>query len=262
MTDNHQQLTDAYKAIAEVLDRHGITYFAAFGTAIGAVRHSGIIPWDDDLDIAILAKDLDEVNRVLSEELDPERFYYHNPSADSHPHVVIRTDDFEETLRNREAAFIDIFILLDYPDSILRRGLMYPFIGFDLLPNKVLDSTESGVVKALFYGIMHVSRKLCRLFSTEKTSRYNIRAVEVRRYSWEKADFGTPVLHDFEDTVIPIPENYHKILTEFYGDYMTPPPEGQRSGATGYPYSLYNDYLEDQGRRKKHSRLSQDVLPR
>jgi len=70
MTDNHRILLDAYKDIAAILDRHQITYYAAFGTAIGAVRHSGIIPWDDDLDIAILCKDLDKVNRVMCEELD------------------------------------------------------------------------------------------------------------------------------------------------------------------------------------------------
>jgi len=47
-----------------------------------------------------------------------------------------------------------------------------------------------------------------------------------------------------------------------YGDYMTPPPESEKTGAGSYPYSLYNDYLEDTGRRKKHSRLSQSVMPR
>jgi len=165
-------------------------------------------------------------------------------------------------MKDKKANFIDIFILMDYPDSLLRRILMYPFIGFELLPHLVIDRTESKIVKGLFYGIMHISRKVVRLFSSEKASKYNIRSVQVSKWSWKKDYFGTPTLHEFEDTVIPIPCDTHSILTEFYGDYMTPPPDDKKSGATSYPYSLYEDYMEDIGKAKKHPRLSQDVMPR
>lgn len=176
--------------------------------------------------------------------------------------MVIRCDDFENAMKNKTADFIDVFILMDYPDSALRRILMYPFIGFDLLPHLVIDRTKSNIVKAIFYGIMHFSRKMVRFFSSEKASRYNIRGVEVGKWAWNKEWFGTPIIHEFEDTVIPIPCDSDAILTAMYGDYMTPPPEDKKRGAGSYPYSLYNDYLEDIGKRKKHSRLSQSVMPR
>lgn len=176
--------------------------------------------------------------------------------------MVIRCDDFEQAMKDKKADFIDIFILMDYPDSLLRRILMYPFVGFDLLPHLVIDRTNSNIVKGLFYGIMHISRKMVRLFSSEKASRYNIRGVQVSKWAWNKEWFGTPKIHDFEDTVIPIPNDYDSILTAMYGDYMTPPPDSEKKGAGSYPYSLYNDYLEDIGKRKKHSRLSQSVMPR
>jgi lipopolysaccharide cholinephosphotransferase len=259
MVDNHSELLEGYKDIASVLDRHGITFYGFFGTTIGAVRHKGFIPWDDDLDIAIFAKDLDEVNRVLSEELDPQKYYYHNPSADSHPHVIIKTDDFETTLRNRKATFIDIFVLTDFPDSKIRQYLMYPFCGFELLSHKMID--EHPGVKGLFYGIMHISRKFIRMISQKDSKMVSHRAVEVWHYTWYREDFGTPLMVDFEDTKMPIPCNYDRILTMFYGDYMTPPPEDKRSGATGYPYGLLNDYLEDTSGGKKHPRLSSDDLP-
>ena len=56
--------------VDKICKKHDISYWLSSGTLIGALRHDGFIPWDDDLDIAILCKDLDEVNRVMCEELD------------------------------------------------------------------------------------------------------------------------------------------------------------------------------------------------
>ena len=138
MTENHDALLQAYKDIASLFDGAGIRYYAVYGTAIGTLRHKGFIPWDDDLDIAIFADDLDKASKVLSEGLDPEKYYYHVPSADSHPHVIVKTPDFDTALRERRVTFIDIFLLLDYPDSAVRRGLMFPSIGFELLSHKII----------------------------------------------------------------------------------------------------------------------------
>ena len=262
MNDNHAQLLEAYKDIASVLDRHGIRYYGFYGTAIGAVRHKGFIPWDDDLDIAVFAKDLDAINDALSKELDPNKYYYHNPSADTHPHVIIRTDDFENTLKERKATFIDIFLFLDFPDSKVRQYLIYPFCGFELLSTKVIDEHESKILRGMFYWIEHVSRKAIRFLSTPGSKKVSIRYPEVWKHTWDKADMGEPFMSDFEDISMPIPHNYDKVLTEFYGDYMTPPPEDQRRGAGGYPYGLLIDYLEDQSNVKKHRRLSCDEMPR
>ena len=262
MTDNHSQLLAAYKDIAAILDKYDLPYYGAYGTAIGAVRHKGFIPWDDDLDLVIFAKDLDRINEVLEAELDKDKYYYHNPSADSHPHVIIKTENFIEDIKNQKASFIDLFVLMDFPKSIIRQGLMYPFCGFELLSHKILGDHDSGIVKAIFYPIELISRKMIRFFSTSKTDLVSLRAVQVRKHVWKKSDYGTPVVVDFEDTTIPLPEKYHEMLTNFYGDYMTPPPEDQRTGAAGYPYSLLNDYLEDQGERKKHRRLSSKDLPK
>ncbi len=188
-------------------------------------------------------------------------YYYHVPSADSHPHVVIRTPDFEKDMADWKVSFIDIFLLLDYPDSGIRRKLSYPFIGFELLSHKMIRE-HGRVIGGLFYGIMRISRKMTRMLSTPDSSRICIRAVDIMGNSWERVDFGEPVMFDFEDTRIPVPCNYDKVLTEFYGDYMTPPPEDQRGGAQGFPYSLLEDYLEDESGIVKHKRLCRNDLPK
>ncbi len=261
MNDNHAELLQGYKDIAEVLNRHGITFYGMYGTALGALRHNGFIPWDDDLDLAVYSDDLDEINKVLSEELDPEKYYYHNPSADTHPHVVIKTPDFENALRNRTATFIDIFVFLNCTKSKVRQALSYPFYGLELMSHKIIDRCTSKSINELFYKIMYLSRRMVRFFSVKDAELINMRNVDVRKHVWKRSDFGEPRLHEFEDTTIPLPCHCEAYLTQSYGDYMTPPPEDQRAGATGYPYNLLNDYLEDMGLRKKHRRLLKEDLP-
>lgn len=113
----------------------------------------------------------------------------------------------------------------------------------------------------MFYWIQDKARMMSRMISAPDTKRLCIRFVDIRKNSWERADFGEPIVFPFEDTEIPMPCNYDKILTEYYGDYMTPPPEEQRSGAGSYPYSLLEDYIEDTGEGKKHHKLSRKDLP-
>ena len=103
MDDIQNQLFSMYCDVRRILDAHGIMHFIHYGTSIGALRHDGFIPWDNDIDIVVWHKDLGEVNKVLSEELDPEKYYYHIPGADLHPHVVARTENFEEDLKKKRA---------------------------------------------------------------------------------------------------------------------------------------------------------------
>ncbi len=64
---------EVLQVIAEICDRHGLTWYAAFGTMLGAVRHQGFVPWDDDMDIMMKRADFMKLMRVLPDEL-PEGF--------------------------------------------------------------------------------------------------------------------------------------------------------------------------------------------
>ena len=94
MNETQSRLLSMYKDISKILDAHGIRYYLCYGSAIGAVRHDGFIPWDDDMDIWVWQEDLANIKKYLQSELDPKHYYYHDSKADTHPHVTYHGDDF------------------------------------------------------------------------------------------------------------------------------------------------------------------------
>ena len=93
MNETQSRLLSMYKDISKILDAHGIRYYLCYGSAIGAVRHDGFIPWDDDMDIWVWQEDLANIKKYLQSELDPKHYYYHDSKADTHPHVIYRGDE-------------------------------------------------------------------------------------------------------------------------------------------------------------------------
>ena len=89
-------LLQMYKDVAEVFDRHGIRYYGMYGTELGVIRHKGFIPWDNDIDLLVLCDDMPYISELLNTELDQDKYYFHESRADCHPHVILKTKDFEK----------------------------------------------------------------------------------------------------------------------------------------------------------------------
>ena len=242
------KLLKMYEDIREVLDRNGIAYYAFFGTALGAVRHNGFIPWDDDMDLAVWIEDIPRINEALSKELDPEKYYYHVPRADDHPHVVLIEGDLEKSIRDKTALFIDLFPLSGFPDRGLRQLATGAAIWGDNIAIYALDRIGPAWLHRSLRWTHRFFSKLADLCAGKDCSLVTVRATHYKEYTYPRDLYGKPVMHVFEDTDIPLPEKWEDILTGLYGDFMVPPPEDKRSGATGFPCSLYKDYLEDQKR--------------
>ena len=109
MNEDQEALLRLYKELARIFDEHGIRYYGMYGTELGAVRHDGFIPWDLDIDLIVFCDDMPYISRLLNTELDQKKYYYHESRADCHPHVIIKTDNFEDDLRNSNPLFIDLF---------------------------------------------------------------------------------------------------------------------------------------------------------
>ena len=78
---DQMELLRMLRVVAEICDANGIEWWLSSGTLLGAARHEGYIPWDDDLDIVLLKKDCKRLERIL-EKLDSEEFVYHSMRTD------------------------------------------------------------------------------------------------------------------------------------------------------------------------------------
>ena len=243
MNDVQMTLLTMYEDIKKILDSNSIEFYIHFGTAIGAIRHNGFIPWDDDIDLAVWEEDLDRINEVLSEQLDKERYYYHIPSADTHIHVIAKSDDFEKDLKKKRLPFIDIFPISRYPSKKVRQFFCNAFIWGDICSIWAIDHIDSIYIHKLFSWIPGAFKRLADLTVNKDSNFTVIYATEFKDYIFRKEVYGKPIEHKFETTTAPLPERYDELLTSIFGDYMTPPPEEDRKGAGGFPCGAYKDYV-------------------
>ncbi len=228
---------------------NGLRYYLWGGSLLGAVRHDGFIPWDDDMDIIMPRRDFE----FFAKHFDSQRYGVVSCETDEgYPYVHAKA--FDKKTRKVEHALssnipqktgidVDIFILddSDYPIGKVvpdrkRNILRYCCISCLATPSK------GNFVKNL---IIFVVQKLLRMKANSCALRMvrhaksqtggknvmlsadcNIKRPIVMKPEW----FGEPVLHKFENTQYHIPQNYDDILKLCYGDYMKLPPEEQRVG--------------------------------
>ena len=248
MNDVQSALLSMYKDIMKVLNSHGIRFYVQYGTAIGVLRHKGFIPWDDDIDILVWEEDLPMVNKVLSEELDPDLYYYHIPTADTHPHVISRGDDLETGLKSRKAPFIDIFPIDLYPDGKIRRKLANTLIWLNVGTIWAIDHVKSIPLHRAICWIPDVFKKLELWVANDGSGMTVVYSTGFGHCIFPGHYYGVPTWHQFEDTEAPLPAEIDRMLTHIFGDYMTPPPEDKRVGAGGFPCSVVKDYLMEKKR--------------
>ncbi len=112
--DEHQLIAvDALCELKRICDKHGIKFYLLAGTTLGAVRHGGMIPWDDDVDVGFLPEELDKLKAVLADELDP-RFEYASYETEYHfPRM------FGKILYERRSC-VDLFLIARWTTNDIR----------------------------------------------------------------------------------------------------------------------------------------------
>ena len=246
---------DMLAQLDRVCKKHGLTYFAGAGTLLGAVRHGGFIPWDDDIDVYMLRPDYDRFVELASEFEHP---YFLQTSLTEknllHMHAKIRNTlttgaTKKEAKRDiNNGLFIDIFPLDGVcpgklPDYIQRvKNTFYRkcFVAFNNMHDPSVSFKAAGFKGKLKY-IQHFV--LAKLFARDKEKLFRKYDNNLKKYSvpgtkvWGNRTLVFPcpksrrpyedwqdiITLPFEFTEIPAPAAYDSMLRQQYGDYMKIP---------------------------------------
>lgn len=242
----------AMKEIDQICKKHQIKYSLSGGTLIGAIRHRGFIPWDDDIDVMMLREEYEKFKKVCKNELD-SRFFYQDTETDPEYLYLfdkIRINDtiFGETfLANHQihrGVYIDIFPLDNISDNSAAREKqlkMFTFYRNGFQAKYLSLKARHGKKKLMAYlaNLMYLSwptKKLQDQATKWELAYQNKTTKQVRCFPseffrtevYDRADLEEVIEWDFEDTRFYVPKNYDKLLRLLYGDYMQLPPEEAR----------------------------------
>lgn len=228
------------KEFISVCEKHGLKYYLIGGTCLGAIRHGGFIPWDDDIDVALPREYYEKFIKIAEPSL-PEYYFLQTFETDKeYPNCFAkirdsRTTFIESSVKNlkiNHGAYIDIFPLDYYPEKNGKIFELKVFIAKARL-SAVFSSTTSLKMRAvqLLAKILHPSfiKTLHSLNSFVKSfskADYYVNAFGTtgrpKKIPIECFGDGTSVKFEGIDAIVP--SDYKNYLEIIYGDYMTPPP--------------------------------------
>ncbi len=259
---------EVLKKLAELCDKLNLRYYLFYGTLLGAVRHQGFIPWDDDVDVAMPRPDYEillDYCAKHAEELAPYRLMncrtdkqYIYPIArlcDTRYQV-----DYEGVVEYGLGLFVDIYPLDgcgNTPEEAVavhkmthKAQALTSLAGLD----KFKPSLSGGLLRSLakFAGYCYVKLRGAQHFAVMadkkamsvdyETSKYISCTVWFDMYQWCEKDLFDPAeTLIFEGHAFPVPAGADRLMQEWYGDYMQLPPQEEQVG-----HHYYKAYLKDE----------------
>ncbi|MCH5310759.1 MAG: LicD family protein [Prevotella sp.] len=270
----NSKLMDILKAFIEICETYKLRYYCCGGTAIGAVRHNGMIPWDDDIDVMMPRPDYERLLQIAQEKQFGKYEIITPYNNDDYPLYFAKISDSTTTIveeRERPCViglYVDIFPidatdddnkkaeqtkkhytkLINRLNAVSTRNTFCEYIGL------LKDRKEWGrfAIKTLaFFFRMPIRRRLLRKMDAI-SHRYDYEiannvAVHTGSYGlkeiFPKEWLGRGCIHKFEDIEVVMPEKYDIYLRHFFGDYMQLPPKEQRIEKHNRAYFNLNERM-------------------
>ena len=243
------------KDFIKICEENDLTYYMYAGSLLGAVRHNGFIPWDDDLDVVMFRDDFEKFKRIFMASPNPRYELLCNETEEDYFHLLsklmLKDTLFEESWVNQVDFHIriniDIFVLDDLSDNNLKRNyqlkksflynklLIMSMIKLDDLPLITKIITHSGyyILNLLKIKPKWINKRCLNFLKKYKNENaecvFDISATaDEYPQIYLKEDFKDIVKIKFEDIEVNAPKGYDNILKSLYGDYMQVPPEEDR----------------------------------
>ncbi|MCI8387079.1 MAG: LicD family protein [Clostridiales bacterium] len=268
------------KSCVEIFDKLNLMYYLVCGSALGAAKYQGFIPWDDDLDIALPRKDY-ELFCKKGQQLLPKNLFLQNNNTDFYYPLIFskvrnsETTYIEKNMSNRDihhGVYIDIFPLDGYPESVDEQRKLevmkrkYDLALISCLSNKYNWKVSSFIFVEKMFGIDRDPQKFVNKLE-KYISSYSLDDSKIwcNHGNWQgkleyapQEQYGNGVWSIFEGLKVRIPEKYDEYLTQKYGDWRADLPEEQKVGHHYYEICdlnrPYTDYINDRKNGKIHLR--------
>lgn len=243
---------DLLEKLQNVCEKNGIKMFVIWGTLLGAVRHKGFIPWDDDLDVGLLREDYDKLCEIAEQEFgypyffqtaenDRKFFIGYARLRNSETTGIIR-ENWSEEYNN--GVYIDIYPLDGYSESKFKKSFQFLMRDYytTLAISYYRESWPQSFVWKLITKAAKIYSKLYNYDTILKKhykwcTKYNKNAKKVgllyhhnlcKKYCFDIDAVRDTIKLPFETIEVNVPIGYHEILKDVYGDYMQFPPVEER----------------------------------
>ncbi len=253
IADLQTKMLDVLKELIRVCDENGLTYFACGGTCIGALRHDGFIPWDDDLDVFMPRPDYEKLWE-LRDCFQKESFKLCRTTKEkNYHHRVQQLVDLNTTFINQRSVnediehgvYIDILPIDACAPTKAKRfsqriqAMLFSVYNIQCLPEfhggRLFKTAVSIALKlvpsknARFRIWSRCERKMTKYDWDKATQAIELAAsVKVLRNPYPKEWFDGVIKHKFEDIELNLPVGVDNYLTQVFGDYMSLPPDSER----------------------------------
>ncbi len=261
------KILEMVKYLDSFCKENQIEYYIVYGSCLGAIRHKGFIPWDDDFDVGMTLENYNKFISLCKTKLDTNKYFLQTLETEPNYYLSfaklrdINTTLIEEGNKNipiTYGVYIDIFPIVGLPKGKLKRAILSINRAFALSAN--INVINNKFLYKIFRIILKIfGKKNILKYCSKQAIKYSCQDCEewcsifdgdgLEINSTTKTIMGKPTYVPFEDIELPIPEKYDEYLKHIYGDYMKIPTKEQIKAKEHTAYILdlehsYKEYLE------------------